>query len=130
MYLGEYSGVVMATNSEQVNHQIVTTTEPPNWPGLISKTVDDLSTIAKTEMQLFEARLQRVIEAQTEKIAGILGLLVCAAYGSLFFLAGILLLIHLWLAWWLSCLITGFAVGCAGIVIYMAMASAAKAKGS
>jgi hypothetical protein len=120
----------MATNSEQVTSRVVTATEPPNWPGLISKTVDDLSSIAKTEMELFEARLQRVIEAQTEKIAGILGLLVCAAYGSLYFLAGILLVIHLWLAWWLSFLITGFAVGCVGIFVYSVMASAAKAKGS
>jgi hypothetical protein len=120
----------MATNSEQIDRRIVTTTEPPNWPGLISKTVDDLSNIAKTEMALFEARLQRLVEAQTEKIAGILGLIVCAAYGSLYFIAGILLFIHLWLAWWLSFLITGFAVGCVGVVIYMAMASAAKAKSS
>jgi hypothetical protein len=98
--------------------------------GFDHQTVDDLSNIAKTEMALFEARVQRLIEAQAEKFAGILSLLICAAYGSLYFLAGVLLLIHLWLAWWLSFLITGFAVGCVGIFIYMAMFSAAKAKGS
>jgi hypothetical protein len=120
----------MATNSEQVNHRISASAEPQNWPALISKTVDDLSNIAKTEMELFEARLQRLIEAQTEKITGMLALLVCAAYGSLYFLAGILLVIHLWLAWWLSFLITGFAVGCVGVVVYLAMTAAAKAKSS
>jgi hypothetical protein len=118
----------MATNSD-LNHRIETA-ETQNWPALISKTVNDLSNIAKTEMELLEVRLQRLIEAQTDKIAGMLFLVVAAAYGSLFLLGGIVLVIHLWLAWWLSFLITGAAVVAAGIAIQMSLSAAAKAKTS
>jgi hypothetical protein len=120
---------LMATNTD-VNHRIDNTVEPQNWPALISKTVDDLSSIAKTEMELFEVRLQRLIEAQTEKIAGILFLLIAAAYGLLFLLGGIVLVIHLWLAWWLAFLITGAAVVAAGVAVQLSLTAAAKAKTS
>jgi len=119
----------MATNTD-VSHRVETGVEPQNWPGLISKTVEDLSNIVKTEMELFEVRLQRLIEAQTEKIAGILFLLVAVAYGSLFLLGGIVLVIHLWLAWWLAFLITGAAVVAAGIAVQLSLTAAAKAKTS
>ena len=47
-----------------------------NWPELVSKTVGDLYQTAKTEVELLRLSLRRLIEAQTEKIAGILFLLV------------------------------------------------------
>jgi hypothetical protein len=49
-------------------------------------------------------------------------------YGSLFLLGGIVLLIHVWLAWWIAFLITGGAVSAAGVLFLMTMMAAARAK--
>ena len=65
------------------------TVENPDWPQLLSKTVDDLSRVARTEIQLLEATLKRLIEAQTDKITGMLVLVVALTYGSLFLLGGV-----------------------------------------
>lgn len=77
---------------------------------------------------LLEVTLKRLIEAQTDKIVGMLALLVAVIYGSLFLLGGVVLLIHLWLAWWLSFLITGSAIVSAGVFFQIRMSAAAKEK--
>jgi hypothetical protein len=100
----------------------------PNWAELLSKTIDDLSRIARTEMELLVAKLGLLIELQTDKIAGVLFLVVALSHGSLFLLAGIVLLIHLWLAWWLSFLITGAAIVLAGVCFKMTMAATVRKK--
>jgi CheY-like chemotaxis protein len=69
----------------------------PNWPQLLSKTTDDLSRIARTEMELLVAKLGLLLEAQTDKITGVLFLIVALSYGSLVVLGGIVRLIDLWL---------------------------------
>jgi hypothetical protein len=100
----------------------------PNWPELLSKTVDDLTRIARTEIGLLEARLGLLVKAQTDKIAGMLLLVVALSYGSLFVLGGIVLLLHLWLAWWIAFLITGTAIVLAGLFLQMMMKAAARKK--
>jgi hypothetical protein len=102
--------------------------ENPDWPELLSKTVDDLSRIARTEIELLEATFKRLIEAQTDKIVGMVFLLVALVYGSLFLLGGIVLLIHLWLDWWLAFIITGFVIVGAGVFFQLRMTAAARAK--
>jgi len=114
----------MATH---IKHEIIPEANP-NWPELLSKTVDDLTRIGKTEIELLETKLKRLIEAQVDNVAGMLVLVVALSYGSLFLLGGLVLLIHLWLAWWLSLLIVGIAVASAGVIFQMRMAAAAKAK--
>lgn len=113
----------MATHDE--HYQIVPEASP-NWPELLSKVVDDLSRIGKTEVELLETRLKHLIEAQIHNIAGMLVLVVALSYGSLFLLGGLVLLIHLWLEWWLSFLIVGIVVASAGVVFQIRMAAAAK----
>jgi hypothetical protein len=54
-------------------------------------------------------------------------LVVALSYGSLFLLGGFILLIHLWLAWWLSSLIVGIVIAAAGIFFQRVMAARAKA---
>jgi hypothetical protein len=100
----------------------------PNWPELLSKTIDDLSRIARTEMELLVAKLGLLLEAQTDKITGVLILVGALLYGSVFVLGGIVLLLHLWIAWWLSFLITGTAVVIAGVLFQMTMKAAARKK--
>jgi hypothetical protein len=100
----------------------------PNWPELLSKTIDDLSRIARAEMELLVLKLGLLLEAQTDKIAGVVILVVALSYGASFLLVGIVLLIHLWLAWWLSFLITGAAVIIAGVLLRMTMTAAARKK--
>jgi hypothetical protein len=102
--------------------------ENPSWPELLSKTIDDLSKIARTEVELLEATFKRLIEAQTDKIVGMLFLLVALIYGSLLLLGGIVLLIHTWLDWWLAFLITGFVIVGAGVFFQLRMSAAARAK--
>jgi hypothetical protein len=108
--------------------RVVASAENSNWPQLLSKTVDDLSRIARTEMELLEVTLRRLIEAQTDKIVGMLFLLVALSYGSLFLFGGVVLLIHLWLAWWLAFLITGVGIVSAGFFFQMRMSAAARDK--
>jgi uncharacterized membrane protein len=115
------------TNRADVDYGVIPA-ENPNWPELLSKTVDDLSKIARTEIELLEATLKRLIEVQTDKIVGMLFLLIALIYGSLFLLGGIVLLIHLWLDWWLAFLITGFVIVCAGVFFQLRMSAAARAK--
>ena len=111
----------------QRHHEIVAQDNHPNWPELLSKTVDDLSRIGRTEIELLETRLKHVIEAQTDNIAGMLVLVVTLSYGSLLLLGGFVLLLHLWLAWWLSFLIVGIVIAAAGIFFQRLMAARAKA---
>ncbi|MBV8475227.1 MAG: phage holin family protein [Acidobacteriaceae bacterium] len=117
----------MATRVKSDNYQVIPAASP-DWPQLLSKTVDDLSKVARTEIQLLEITLQRLIESQVDNIVGMLVLVVALAYGSLFLLGGIVLLIHLWLAWWLSFLITGVVICSAGVAFQMRMTAAAKQK--
>ena len=116
----------MATRTTNANY--ASHAETPNWPELLSKTVDDLSIVARTEIQLLEATFKRLIQAQTDNIVGMLVLVVALSYASLFLVGGIVLLIHLWLAWWLACLITGIAITSAGVIFQMGMRSSAQAK--
>jgi len=102
--------------------------ETPNWPDLLSKTVDDLSRIARTEIELLEASLGRLIQAQTSKIVGMLFLLVAVIYGSFFLLGGVFLLLNLWLDWWAAFLITGFIIVSAGVFFQFKMNAVARAK--
>ena len=102
--------------------------ETPNWPQLLSKTVDDLTRIAQTEIELLESKTRTLLESQVDKIAGMLFLLVALSYGSLFLLGGVVLLIHLWLAWWLSFLITGAAIVLAGIFFKLSMTATGRRK--
>jgi Putative Actinobacterial Holin-X, holin superfamily III len=100
----------------------------PNWPELLSKTIDDFSRIGRTEMELLVAKLGLLLEAQTDKITGVLILVGALLYGSVFVLGGIVLLLHLWIPWWLSFLITGTAVVIAGVLFQMTMKAAARKK--
>jgi Putative Actinobacterial Holin-X, holin superfamily III len=117
----------MAINKDNTNHQL-TSAEHPNGPELVSKTVDDVSRIIRTEIELLEIKLKRVLEAHIDKIAGVLILLGALIFGSLFLLSGVVLLLHLWLAWWLSMLITGGLIVGAGILAQMTWSAAARKK--
>jgi hypothetical protein len=117
--------IPMKQPSNTINHPGGPLAEP-DWAELLAKTVDDLSVIAKTEIELLEALLKRIIAAQGERLVGIIIMLVALSYGSLLLLGGVVLLIHLWLAWWLSLLITGAALVIAGVGAQMAMFAAAR----
>ena len=117
----------METRSNDLNVS-VRPTETPNWPELLSKTADDLTRVVSGEIRLLEATLKASLEAQGEKLAGLLVALVAFGYGFLLLVGAIVLFIHLWLDWWLSLLITAVAVIAAGLFFQMWMARAAKRK--
>src|SRR5215831_15444210 len=103
-------------------------TETPNWPELLSKTVDDLTRVLGSEARLVEATLKQLIEARGEKLVGLLVAMIALGYGALLLVGAIILFIHLWLDWWLSFLITAVAVIAAGVLFQMAMGRSARAK--
>jgi len=109
----------MVTDSNQLNHR-VESADQPNWPELMSKTVGDLSQIAKTEIELIEANLRRLIESEARRIIGILFLVMASLYGGTLLLGGIVVLLHVWLAWWLALVVTGAATVAIGLLIKLA----------
>jgi Putative Actinobacterial Holin-X, holin superfamily III len=104
--------------------------ETADWAQLLSKTVDDLSRIARTEMDLLETKLALMLDAQTDKIAGMVFLVAALTYGALFLSVGVVFLIHQWLAWWVSLLITGGAIIALGIFFQTTMSAIARHKQS
>jgi hypothetical protein len=80
----------MEKNSSQALEEI-----SPNWPQLLSKAIDDLSRIARTEMELWVAKLGLLLEAQTDKMTGGLFLIVALSYDLWIVRGGIVRLIHL-----------------------------------
>jgi len=81
--------------------------EITDWPALLSKTADDLSQIGRTETEFMTISLKLLVESETDKFVGQAILILTLSYGLLLILGGIVLLVHFWLAWWLSLLIAG-----------------------
>jgi hypothetical protein len=117
----------MASPTDSPNTHLTPAVEQ-NWGELLSKTVDDLSRIARTEIELLEATLRRLIDAQTNKLIGVAVLLVALGYGTLFLLGGIVLVAHMWLAWWLSFLIAAGFITCVGLAFMLTMLVVAREK--
>jgi hypothetical protein len=118
----------MSINEKKLLRHELISAEHPNWPEILSNTVGDVSRIVRIEIELLELKLKHILEAQTEKVVGVLILLVTLIYGSLFLFGGAILLLHLWLAWWLSLVVTGGVIVMMGIVIQMMLSAAARKK--
>src|ERR1700730_4811907 len=86
-----------------------------DWPELLSKTISDLSEFVRTELELREAGLKRIIEAQIDRAVGMAAVVIVLMYGLLLLLGGVVLLIHLWFDWWLAFSITGTATVASGL---------------
>jgi hypothetical protein len=69
---------------------------------------------------------KRWVQRQTDKIVSKAFLLTALIYGSLFLLGGLVLLIHLWLAWCLAFLIAGVTIIWAGVLFRMRMETVAE----
>ncbi len=89
----------------------------PSWPHLLAKTVDDLTSIIRTDIQLLGKTLEGVVEAQTDKISAVLVLMTACVYASLLLLGAVVLLLHLWLDLSLSMLITSALVAGSALVL-------------
>ncbi len=100
----------------------------PDWSELLSKAADDLARVVSGEIRLLEATVKQVIEAQGEKLAGVLVALLAFGYGFLLLVGAIVLFIHLWLDWWLSLLITAVAVIAVGVFFQAWTARRARAR--
>ena len=101
-----------------------------SWSDLLTRTVDALARIVRVETRLFEITVKRMFEAQTERLLGLVFLLMELRYGSFCLLAGVVLLIHQWLAWWLAFSITGLVVIAVGISFQMITARMAAKESS
>jgi Putative Actinobacterial Holin-X, holin superfamily III len=100
------------------------------WPQLLGETAEEVARIVRTEIGLAEASLRRLFENQTERVLGLIFLLVALVYGSIFVLGSFVLLIHQWLNWWVAFGITGIVIILAGIGLQTIMARRADRRSS
>jgi uncharacterized membrane protein YgcG len=100
-------------------HSVVTDS---TWSHLLAETIDEVAQIVRTEIRLAEASLRRMFENQTERVLGVVFLLIALAYGSMFILGSVVLLVHQWLAWWMAFGITGIVIIVAGFGFQTIMA--------
>jgi hypothetical protein len=100
------------------------------WSQLFAETMDEVARIVRTEIRLAEASLSRMVENQTDRLLGAVLLLAALICGAMFVLGSVVLLIHQWLAWWLSLGITGIVIIAAGFGSQRIMARRAASRSS
>lgn len=103
-------------------------TELRDWPELLAKTVDDAAKLLGAELHLFEANVRAMIEAQTQRLIGMLLAVSALAYGLLFVLGAVATLLHMALPWWLALGITGLAVIAIGVIAQLVLSKRAEQK--
>jgi hypothetical protein len=94
--------------------------EPPEWPVLVSKAVEDISRIVRAEVRLVQLEVRDVAEREIDralKATIALALIICGAICAI--AATILLLQFLLGMWWLAFgIVAGLALG-AGLTVWL-----------
>lgn len=92
---------------------------PPDWSGLLTQAVDDLSRIAQAEIRLLGAHFAASIETAIRDAfaaAVIAAALLCA---EACLVVALILLLHHWLQWWLAAGAAGGAMLIAGLTLQL-----------
>ncbi len=97
-----------------------------DWPELLAKTVDDAAKLIGAELHLFEANLKAMMEAQAQRVIGKLIVVAALAYGLLFVLGAIAVLLHHALPWWLALGVTGLIVIVIGVIAKSSLSKSAE----
>lgn len=103
--------------------------QPPlesNWWELLSKTANDLAQFARAQIELQDAILKHIVEAQIGRTVGVVAEVVMWIYGLLLLLGGIVLLAHLWLEWWLALFVASAIAFAGGVVLRLLVTTSAE----
>lgn len=91
--------------------------ENPSWSALVGRLILDITGVVEAEARLMRASIEPTLNSVLEQWLLQLVIAALAMVGSLILLAAVILLLHLWLAWWLSFAITGAAT----LIVALAM---------
>jgi hypothetical protein len=83
--------------------------QPQSWPALFGQLILDFTKVLEAEARLMRASIQPTLSAVLERWLWQLIVAGIALTGYLLLIGTAILLIHVWLAWWLSFGITGAA---------------------
>jgi VIT1/CCC1 family predicted Fe2+/Mn2+ transporter len=95
--------------------------ESRDWSDLIQKTIDDGSRVLSAELRLFERNAGHLLEAQTDRVIGASAVIAAVSYGAALILIGVVFLLNLWLALWLSFVVIGAATAIVGMMVKLVL---------
>ncbi len=102
-------------------------TNPPNWPTLFGRAVDDVSRILQAKIHLFEAHLSALVETAIKNALARLIVLFMFVVGGTCFVGAAIVLLHRWLEeWWIAFVLARGALLVVGIGFWLGLAPRAK----
>ncbi len=88
-----------------------------NWTTLAERLVDDVAEIGKAEMRIFENALGLLFTELTDRlVASLLGITALST-GGVFLFGALIVLLHIWIAWWLSLALSGLLAVIVGAIL-------------
>jgi hypothetical protein len=78
-----------------------------DWPNLISRAVDDLSRIFRSETEILQTRIGDSIKAGLDRSVEVVALFALLLWSIGYLLLGVILFLHLWLPLWFAFGIVG-----------------------
>lgn len=93
------------------------------WPVLLGRTLEDLAHIFQLELRLMGAKVPPLMMAVADRAIGALVILYLGIIGGSCLLAALILLLHLWLAWWECFAVGGVVTLVCAVVIHISMSS-------
>lgn len=101
----------------------------PDWSELISRLVESLGRIVRTEINFLEDRVKRtltgVISDVALRIAAVLLLAITGWLGLVCILMSYILLLHQWLRWWQAVGGGGLTIIILGLIIFFVLNASA-----
>jgi hypothetical protein len=83
--------------------------QPHSWPELFGQLILDFTRILEAEARLMRASIEPSLISVLDHWLLQLVITTVALFGGVLLLCALILLLHLWLAWWLAFAITGAA---------------------
>jgi hypothetical protein len=91
------------------------------WPTLIGRTINDVSRILRSELQMFQANVADVLEARLTSTVALLAISVAMMGGLGCLVCASILLLHRWLFWWQALGIAGMSLLLTGLTSHAIM---------
>jgi len=91
------------------------------WPTLIGRTIDDVSRILRSELQMFQANVADSLEARLTSTVALLTISVVTTGGLGRLVSALILLLHRWLFWWQALGIAGMSLLLTGLTSHAIM---------
>jgi len=92
-------------------------TASQNWSTLLGKAIDDVSRIASAEIRLLGVQLTASVEGAVQSFLPIILAAAIFIGAEACLLAAVVLVLHKWFEWWISCGATGLGALIVGALI-------------